>query len=525
MVSTVEVGVVSRWLSLRICCFPLTFIHTPVCSCYTQGVLSKLEHARTCIGAAVFDPQYLAEVDESLQELGALCDSKTLKSRFRKAARRMIMQKKWKEAAREKSRNGETLRKTFQRAIRKARVSAAFTPKEAMTGVLPKLPAMTRVLSNRSGNEVLASGFGQEALVNDGSEAEVLGKHSCKEHRGADINPVEVIHQIEESAQNFYKSSAARKRTATEELLWLTRTDSEESQHSLPDTTRQQSWHPRLSEQLDEDMVSRQVSVRRQQEHPTIQSPYDLQELEVSGVTPAHSIRQNRESLANKRDVVRSVMLEMHLQQFYARTSLQAFENPSQADVNQLGKPKRPPLPHLPRSLPPASPGSPASPTSPFRVGVPPSEAEITSQYSSTFGPGSCPSRAKLPELPPSGLPGPRPALSAREAQGFPNPSSPSSPSHIPSTPYPSPTPPSNPKGRRLAQRARGVARLSPLFQGEFPAKGAGRREQTSNEQQLINQKDLKDPEGVTHQDSTSPKSSPRWSEAIRSSLELSSPV
>ena len=76
-------------------------------------MLDRLEHARKKIAAREADEVALRDVDESLEELGSLCLAKTLKSRFRDAARRVVRQPDDKR----------DLRKSFQRAILKAKVA------------------------------------------------------------------------------------------------------------------------------------------------------------------------------------------------------------------------------------------------------------------------------------------------------------------------------------------------------------------------------------------------------------------
>lgn len=76
-------------------------------------MLDRLEHARKQIAAREADEVALRDVDESLEELGSLCLAKTLKSRFRDAARRVVRQPDDKR----------DVRKSFQRAILKAKVA------------------------------------------------------------------------------------------------------------------------------------------------------------------------------------------------------------------------------------------------------------------------------------------------------------------------------------------------------------------------------------------------------------------
>lgn len=290
-----------------------------------QSVLDKLEHVRQTV--EVIDDACLQDVDASLAELAALCDAKGLKSRFHRAGRAaMVLNRLGENTPR---RNKEVLRQAFKRAIKKASMVVLF---ESPNKDSPKRNhTKTRILTD---------------------DDELLSPST------------RILHKLEDSEHNFLTTSAEVKATAKRELLTLG--------VGLPGQEA-----PDFDDGINEARAgSKPLMPHRRKIGATIKASYTLETLEddsfdfswsmsprafraaskgdkgdkgdkgggYGGSTGAKPM--DRAALAAKKQMVRALMLEMHLREVRGQGPLPPLsDGAASLSINRLDGSK----PHAPR--------------------------------------------------------------------------------------------------------------------------------------------------------------------------------
>ena len=229
----------------------------------------------------VIDDASLADVDASLAELSALCDAKNLKSKFHRAGRQAMVMNRLRPEAEGSPRNKEVLRQAFKRAIKKASMAVVFRS--------PSQDPKGRILED-------------------------------------ELSPsARILHSLEDSEYSFLTTSAEVKAAAKKELLML-------------------GVHPPSPRQIGNDGTGSKPIFPRQKPQATITASYTLDDdfsLSMSmspqggkgsrGLSKdrrdggnsnedgsnrnTHSLGMDRATLGAKKQMVRALMLEMHLRE------------------------------------------------------------------------------------------------------------------------------------------------------------------------------------------------------------------
>eukprot|EP00438_Fugacium_kawagutii_P031232 Skav211063 [mRNA] locus=scaffold314:129393:143003:- [translate_table: standard] len=259
-----------------------------------QNVLEKLEHVRQ---TDVIDDESLREVDESLAQLASLCDAKSLKSQFYEAGRRAVVMARLQGGEGEK-RGTDLLRQAFKRAIKKASATrAVFGESKAHTW---------RTLTR--------------PIWEEEDEEDELASPSAR-----------LLRELETSEYNFLTTSAEAKAVAKKELLML------DVQHLGDPMLDKEPGLPRVD--------SGPMSPARQKRQATITASYTLED-DFSWSTSPRGVAHGEESkapkkpsldraaLAAKKQMVRALMLEMHLRELSGQGPLPTLDSRSPASAS-----------------------------------------------------------------------------------------------------------------------------------------------------------------------------------------------
>eukprot|EP00435_Cladocopium_sp_Y103_P044889 s2312_g12.t1 len=293
-----------------------------------QSVLDKLEHVRQTV--EVIDDASLQDVDVSLAELAALCGAKSLKSKFHRAGRAaMVLNRLHADGAGGNTprRNKEVLRQAFKRAIKKASVAVLFdspnkdSPKRSHT--------KTRILTD------------DDDLLSPSTR---------------------ILHKLEDSEHNFLTTSAEVKAAAKRELLTLGA--------GLPEPEA-----PDFDDGINEARAGSKPLPRRRKMGATITASYTLEDASFDfswsmsprafraaskgdkgdkgghggGSTGAKPM--DRAALAAKKQMVRALMLEMHLREVRGQGPLPPLsDGAASLSINRLdgSKPQAPRVKTMP---------------------------------------------------------------------------------------------------------------------------------------------------------------------------------
>ena len=391
-----------------------------------SGVLDKLEYVRQTVDE--IDDESLLEVDEGLAKLSALCNAKSLKSKFHRAGRHaMIVGRLQKDSAPvSEKRDKESLRQTFKRAIKRAGMAAFFS---------------SRIGIGSDEATATESSLSKEVIFED--DDELLSPSS------------RILHQLKASEDSFLTASEKLKAQTKKELLML----------GLKDPSRE----PLSDFDIGEFGASAQMPQKKKgtasitASHVLDESglpSMSVQALSKDGGKGARST-MDRAALAAKKHMVRALMLEMHLRELRG-----------QGPLPTLGQDGSSSVPTSFMAISPSMHGT--SPTNRIKTMPAMMVHESTSEASSHGEKKGTNPVASLP-------PGRFRARAANTPQSPKGEASPFSPATSPHTTFMSPSTPSSPLFR-MPSMPTSVAPVSPLKGGHNPRRqeGGGERGQRS---------------------------------------------
>lgn len=390
-----------------------------------SGVLDKLEYVRQTVDE--IDDESLLEVDEGLAKLSALCNAKSLKSRFHRAGRHaMIVGRLQKDSAPvSEKRDKESLRQTFKRAIKRAGMAAFFS---------------SRIGIGSDEATATESSLSKEVIFED--DDELLSPSS------------RILRQLKASEDSFLTASEKLKAETKKELLML----------GLKDPSRE----PLSDFDIGEFGASAQMPQKKKgtasitASHVLDESglpSMSVQALSKDGGKGARST-MDRAALAAKKHMVRALMLEMHLRELRG-----------QGPLPTLGQEGSSSVPTSFMAISPSMHGT--SPTNRIKTMPAMMVHESTSEASSHGEKKGTNPVASLP-------PGRFRARAANTPQSPKGEASPFSPATSPHTTFMSPSTPSSPLFR-MPSMPTSVAPVAPL-KGGRPRRqeGGGERGQRS---------------------------------------------
>ena len=249
-----------------------------------SGVLDKLEYVRQTVGE--IDDESLWEVDESLAKLSALCNAKSLKSRFHRAGRHaMVVGRLQKDLGPvSEKRDKESLRQTFKRAIKRAGMAAFF-----------------RSRSGIGSDEATGSSLSKEVIFED--DDELLSPSS------------RILHQLKASEDSFLTASEKLKAETKKELLTLGLKDP--SREPLSDFDISEFGTSSQMPKKNFGTASITASHVLDESGPGLPS-MSVRAFSTDGKGGGKDVRagsMDRAALAAKKQMVRALMLEMHLRE------------------------------------------------------------------------------------------------------------------------------------------------------------------------------------------------------------------